>query len=492
MDKCLYPIDSACVIYYNDSRKQERKRFTMNAFLRRALAALLVLMTVLTFAACGDSESGTPYTPPAGDGGSSPSADAESGTLQAFETSATLDEVILVQDFGVTVTAKGITYDDGYATLDIQVVNDSDTVRAVECGQISINGLMVDGSETWYLSPGDGSTISIYCCYFDELICSGVFQIAVIDMNVTVFEENSESFALLGQQVCHMETSAAANYVYDDSAYLKTVSSEAAQQAYGYHVVYQVTDAVSLMDSVCVLSQTLTEDEDGLPVLLLEAANTGTETVRIGAYDLAINSIHIDGSGSFEGGGELRPGTKRILKVYSSEAAGLKETFGFAQVATLDVTAFVQDHSNDAIIAEYPLSYLIPGRDTAVNTDGTVLYEENGLQVTFKKVYAPDYGGMYIDYYLYFAVSNSSDQALCIDCDFDQMFINGTPVDHYCYGLSLEPGQTGVVITSFPPVNSEGETFLSDPSQISSAQVGLLVCDTEYSPIDSISLSLTF
>ena len=124
--------------------------------MRKIISLMLALLLVLSLAACGSTnESGgtdTPTSTPATD--SQPETDSGNDDPQIevepheFKKTATIEETVLVDESGVKITAKELTYGNYAAELTLVIENNSDKDLSFIANSIgyscnSINGYMV-------------------------------------------------------------------------------------------------------------------------------------------------------------------------------------------------------------------------------------------------------------------------------------------------------------------------------------------------------------
>ena len=114
----------------------------------KLLSALLTIVMLTTLTACGGSSTGQGSE----SGGSTPSNGQPAPMdeiLEAFGTTATLDETVMVDEGGVTITATGLTYTAYSADLELTIENNSGKNLSFVSGSLgyscnSINGYMVE------------------------------------------------------------------------------------------------------------------------------------------------------------------------------------------------------------------------------------------------------------------------------------------------------------------------------------------------------------
>ena len=124
--------------------------------MRKIISLMLALLLVLSLAACGSTNEGgntdTPTSTPSTDnrpeidsGDDGPQIEVEP---REFKKTATIEETVLVDENGVKITAKELTYGNYAAELTLVIENNSDKDLSFIANSIgyscnSINGYMV-------------------------------------------------------------------------------------------------------------------------------------------------------------------------------------------------------------------------------------------------------------------------------------------------------------------------------------------------------------
>ena len=135
--------------------------------------------------------------------------DANSDSVSATEeATATIEEQVLVEQDGIKITAKDITYDSSFmgSSLNLIIENTSDKTITVQARDVSVNGYMLNPIMSADIAPGKTANDDILFLS-SELEENGIEAIANIEAKFTAFStENFES--LFTTDTVRIETSA--------------------------------------------------------------------------------------------------------------------------------------------------------------------------------------------------------------------------------------------------------------------------------------------
>lgn len=222
--------------------------------MRKIISLMLALLLVLSLAACGSTnESGgtdTPTSTPATD--SQPETDSGNDDPQIevepheFKKTATIEETVLVDESGVKITAKELTYGNYAAELTLVIENNSDKDLSFIANSIgyscnSINGYMVpEGYLNCDVAAGKKANDTISIGY-DTLMLYGIYEIADIEIGFDISDDDY-NHTYTGPRT--IQTTAAEDYDYETPCYRESIASKESQAQYDYSVPYFSSDVM--------------------------------------------------------------------------------------------------------------------------------------------------------------------------------------------------------------------------------------------------------
>lgn len=171
--------------------------------MRKIISLMLALLLVLSMAACGstneggstDASTGTPATdsqPEANPSDDDPQIEVEP---REFKKTATIEETVLVDENGVKITAKELTYGNYAAELTLVIENNSEKDLSFIANSIgyscnSINGYMVpEGYLNCDVAAGKKANDTISIGY-DTLMLYGIYEIADIEIGFDISDDD--------------------------------------------------------------------------------------------------------------------------------------------------------------------------------------------------------------------------------------------------------------------------------------------------------------
>ena len=173
--------------------------------MRKIISLLLVLLLVFSLVACGNTnESNSTDTPT-----STPTADSETSGNETptddeshidfepreFKKTATIEETVLVDESGVKITAKELTYSNYAAELILVIENNSDKDLSFIANSVgyscnSINGYMIpEGYLNCDVAAGKKANDTIPIGY-DTLMLYGIYEIADIEIGFDISDDD--------------------------------------------------------------------------------------------------------------------------------------------------------------------------------------------------------------------------------------------------------------------------------------------------------------
>lgn len=235
--------------------------------MKRIFAGLLVIVILMTFSACGVS-SDTELEKPAGVSGGS------TGTTQKTATEdVTIEEMVLVDEAGVKITAKSLETDNLFgADLKLLIENNSGKNLTFQCRNSSVNGYMVETLMSIDVADGKKANDKLTFSSSDLELC-GIDTIADMEFSFHIFtSEDWETY--LDTALIQIKTSIADSYTYtyDDSG----------------EVAYEGKD-------IKIVIKGLTKDSSIFgPGIVVYIENNNKKNVSVQARDVSINGFMVD------------------------------------------------------------------------------------------------------------------------------------------------------------------------------------------------------
>lgn len=456
----------------------------------KILSALLAIVMLTTLTACGGSSKGQ--------GGESSDSTQSNGQpaptdeiLEPFGTTATLDETVMVDEGGVTITATGLTYTAYSVDLELTIENNSGKDLSFVSGSLgyscnSVNGYMVkDGYLNCDVANGKKANESISFGY-DALMLYGIHEIADLEIGISMTDDDYNTTYTGPRQ---LKTSAFDAHDYGSDYYQEAITSETAMNTYGYEMKYFSKDALYDRNGVKLLSSGIMTNQDGGTALLLELENTTDSMVYLSTADIALNGLLLNSS--TWSNDAINPGKRGIVTVELSAVLdpAYWGVYGITDVASVSLSLGQRNEKGMEIAAETPVEIVLTDESTVVDVSGTEVYNNNGLRIITKAVMedTSDYGA---DLYVLLLAENHSGKTLAIGDVYDSLSVNGVMTDYSYYSQELGDGASAALVVKLWESSLE-ENQITAPADIQEIEVSFEIKDG-YTAIDAPTLTLTF
>ena len=126
---------------------------------------------------------------------------------------ATVEDAVLFDEDGITITAKGLEQGSRSTDLKLVIENNTDTTFTVQCRNVSVNGYMVDALMSTEVAAGK-KAIDTMMLYTSSLETCGIETIADIELSFHVFASDGWDTIVDTPQI-QIQTSAYDGYVYE-------------------------------------------------------------------------------------------------------------------------------------------------------------------------------------------------------------------------------------------------------------------------------------
>lgn len=455
----------------------------------KILSALLAIVMLTTLTACGGSSKGQ-----GGESSNSTQSNEPAPTdeiLEPFGTTATLDETVMVDEGGVTITATGLTYTAYSVDLELTIENNSGKDLSFVSGSLgyscnSVNGYMVkDGYLNCDVANGKKANESISFGY-DALMLYGIHEIADLEIGISMTDDDYNTTYTGPKQ---LKTSAFDAHDYGSDYYQEAITSGAAMNTYGYEMKYFSKDSLYDRNGVKLLSSGIMTNQDGGIALLLELENTTDSMVYLSTADIALNGLLLNSS--TWSSDAINPGKRGIVTVELSAVfdPAYWGVYGITDVESVSLSLGQRNEKGMEIAAETSVKIVLTDENIALDSSGTEVYNNNGLRIITKTVKedASDYGA---DLYVLLLAENHSGKTLTIGDVYDSLSINGVMTDYSYYSQELGDGASAALVVKLWESSLE-ENQITSPADIQEIEVSFEIKDG-YTAIDAPTLTLTF
>lgn len=240
--------------------------------MKRTLVFILVVILVISLAACGESSTGEVKEPSNVTIGNNDEIQQETATQENNVTEVTINEAVLVDESGVKITAKRL--DKSFMGTEIKLIieNNSGKDLTFQCRNASVNGYMVDTMMSVDVVNGKKANDSLTFMESDFDLC-GIDVIADIELAFHIFD-TAEWETYLDTDVIRIKTSIADTfeYIYDDSGDL-------AYEGNGAKVVVK-----GLAENESIFG----------PSIVVYIENNGEKNITVQTKDVSINGFMVD------------------------------------------------------------------------------------------------------------------------------------------------------------------------------------------------------
>ena len=469
--------------------------------MRKIVSLLLALLLVLSLAACGntnESNSNEPLTDTSTT--DSEPFDNETPTdddsridfeSREFKKSATIEETVLVDENGVKITATELVYGNFAAELTLVIENNSDKDLSFIANSVgyscnSINGYMVpEGYLNCDVAAGKKANDTISIGY-DTLMLYGIFEIADIEIGFDICDDDY-NHTYTGPRT--IQTTAAENYDYKTPCYRESIASKESQAQYDYAVPYFSSDVAYEENGLMITSQAVMENGDGESILLLELVNTTDKMVGVSTTNIDINGLRVcDSTWSYD---SINPGKIAIVDIDLSSVLepGYWEIYGIAEVGNLALKVSFKDGDSNEVATPAHISIDIPGAESTFSMEGTEIYNDNGIRIVSKGVFA-DPSEYSDDLHILLVAENTSGKTLALHDVYDSLSINDYMATYSFYTKTMEDGSYVLIDILLWGYGLE-DINISEPSEVKSVAFTLSIKDQNYKEIDEATITFT-
>jgi len=409
-----------------------------------------------------------------------------------MNTSATIEETVLVDEQGIKITATELTFDKYDAEVKLLVENNSDT--EIECYACTlgyscnaVNGYMItDGYFNAKVAPGKKSNESVKFD-IDELLAMGITEISDIQIGIRIEDDGSND---LFKAPCQIKTSLYDSHDYTVNYFEQALETGAFQSAVNGDLCYTSMGEVYNNSGVQILSEIGVKTVDGDFVLLLEVVNTGTETVSFRLNNIIANDLVLcDSCWSSD---EILPGCVAIIPVELNRMLDddVAEVAGISDYSSVSYDVELRNLNGDTIADNVTINTPLSDKTVTINMDGEVLYDENGITIIGKGV-IDDSASYSEDIHWIMLVINNTNQEIYVDEDYDSLSANGFMLSDITVGSYLMPGTMCFLDVDIMEYSLE-ENGIAGAASITEIETNIKIRDENYYEINNIPVKQTF
>lgn len=412
--------------------------------------------------------------------------------IEAFNTEATIEETVLLDENDVKITATDLSYTNYSIELNLVIENNGDkdlqfisNSLAYSCN--AINGYMVDaGYLNVDVAAGKKANESI-SFRIDELTLYGINEIADIQVGFDILDDDYNHIYSGPRQV---KTSVADSYDYGVDTYSMSLNSGVLEATYDCEINYFAEDEVYNQDGISIVSEALMTNKSGEKIILLEVENNSSEYVYGVTTGISVNGLVL--YSSTWSSDSLNPGTRRILDLSLSSMLDKTywDTFGISDIGKFACSFTVQDAAYTEMIAPQEISIDVSQSSAALDTSGMELYNENGIRFIWKGTFE-DSSEYSDDLHILLLIENNYSEAIRVDDVYDSLAINSFMTDYSASRMDIPTGRYGVIDVQIWESSLE-RNGIAGIDDIIEAEISFEIKDTNRKTVAEPQLSIQY
>lgn len=418
-----------------------------NANVTNRLVLIWTLACMIVMCACG-SQAGTPQTSNAAavESGitgqeteepvqeSIPEAAFETREIEYFPGKAAIDETVLYDEDGISLTATGLTYDDSWAYLTLKCRNDSAVDIRIEKGRLfAVNHYMFEPIPlNFKVAAGSEATESLVIPG-REMALYGIKDIGHIDGDLDIFDSDYHRIARV---LFAVDTSLAGTE--GDIGYAGALKDESLMAGIGCKAELYQEGLIGQCGSLEAVTSAKRTTEDG-DVYEVEWLNPTDQTIHLSCRDMAVNGWivyeNLDDT-------EILPGGRLVTSFNIDHMLNIHDYMGLLPtIDSVGIHAYtcIDEDDTDFTIPPYdngPVFIGITGERQTPDTHSlTKVYDNDGLVVHyagFTKYKGPEWTSDTLGHDIYAflmpVVYNGTEE---LTVQINGVKINGEPCSEY-------------------------------------------------------------
>lgn len=395
---------------------------------------------------------------------------APSMDIPEFDTTSTIEQTVLWDADGISVTATDLSYSGNSCELYLTIANNSGKDLSFTSGTMgysrnAVNGYMIDDG---YLSADIANGVSseeVMSFNTEQLIIYGITQVADISIGINAEDADGNTIQLYPMQV---KTSAYDTYDYEADTFKDILNSGLLEAIYNCSIDYSSDEELYNQGNVRITSHALITNTDGQKSFLFEIENNTENCVFGTTSGISVNGMTIYSyNWSIDA---INSGTRRIAFISLNDLADINymDIFGITDISGIGFTFGVTDTNNAEINS--PADITVPILDSSYDIDssGEEVYNNNGIRIISKGIQHQE--DEYTNYdYPVFLVENNSSEKITVGDAYTSFLINGTEMDYAILReTELQAGTVGLIYYSLDS-DSLSELGITDINTITAS-----------------------
>lgn len=454
--------------------------------MKKILTIVLTFVVLIVLAACGSKSPSSTDLPT-----SSKEEVTESKPTVKDSFKGSIEEVVLVDESGVKITAKKLEYSSWNATLSLSLENNTDKELSFHAGSVgysvnSVNGYMVSDGYLWEaVAPGMTANEKMNFS-LDELRVYGITDIADLGVGFSISDDDYNEVLVTGP--IHIKTSSADSYDLSKDTFKETMKDGGILKQLNASEVYAAEDALFNESGFKCLYQEIVENKDGEKTLFMEVENTSSEDVFFTTSNVLLNGV--TASSGIWSSDYVEAGKRAVLDITMDSVMDKNEAeaYGITEFKEIAFDLAVRN-SDSSVLMNKHIDIPFNGTGASIDDSGDVLYDANGIKLISKGL-KEDSSKYSDDLHFLIMIKNDSGQEIYVSTDFGDTYVNKTKVSDITFGETVASGQTAILDMELM-VRSLKENGLTIDN-ITSISTKLVIRDEYFSEIDTAAIEASF
>ena len=409
-----------------------------------------------------------------------------------FQTTADIEETVLVDENDIKITATELSCSKNYAELKLLIENNSDEDYSFISGSMgyscnSVNGYMIeDGYLNADVAAGKKSNESIKF-NIEGLKIYGITEIADIQIGFKIQDSDYDSFYTGPRQI---KTSSADLYDYNTDTFKKSINSGIWESVYDCTIDYYAENELHDQNDVRIISEAFMTNKDGEKIILLEIQNDSQELIYGVTSNILVNGVVFYSSDWF--GDTINPNTKRIMDLSLSSMLDRSywDILGFSEVVDFAFSFELQDTDYEEIKAAEEISISLSDEKATIDDSGTEVYNEDGIRIISKGLIedSSDYSD---DIHMLLLVENNYTETISIDDSYGSLSVNGFMTDCIASSRKVPAGKYTVIDVEMQSSSLE-DNNISGIEDITEAEITLEIKGNNYKKVAEPTIAVSY
>lgn len=416
--------------------------------------------------------------------------DTEEIKEKAFSKKCSIEETILVDEKGITITATELSIGDREAELNLLLENETQDDLRFMSGTLgyscnSINGYMV---ETGYVSTtvAAGKKARVKMEFdLDDLEVYGIREIAEIGVGFLVDKADGYEDVLETGPI-FIQTSISDDYNYENESFSGLIKTEKTSREFDFF-----TDALLFNEEdFQVVSAALFHDKYDNQFFVMEVVNNSEQLVYARTRNIAIDNVEVCYSTWTVDA--ISPGKKALLSVKVSSLLDEPEyeLLGLSDIHNISLTLNIEEEDKRTDITSGEITVQISEGENLTENIGAPVFEGAGITI-YSLGLSPDKYSSSKDIHLFFLVVNNTGGEIRADIKDGSASIDGFVIKDLTFGSYISADKCGVLDIELQGSSLE-DNGIKGIEDISNLEVTLDIEDERYAEIARPTIVLEF